>query len=140
MNNRSCTCALCATPFDATTSYGLCPACWSKDRLREWDRLRSATYYATRANVRATLTLPEWLTILSDFRGRCAYCLKDYYSLIERVDMRKGLVWGNVVPVCRACKVHKDSSWDTAVDRVASYLHGDLLDLPLDDSQEGEAL
>lgn len=136
MNNRSCICALCGIQFIATTSYGLCPACWNKDRLREYDRLCSVQRFLTHAGVLAPLTLPEWLSILSDFRGRCAYCLEQRYQLIERVNEHKGLVRGNVVPICRGCRVHKLSSWETAVERVQYYLNGDMSLLPLTDLEE----
>src|SRR5579864_1115207 len=115
MNKRPAICVLCYATFEATTMYGLCHACWQKDKLREWDRLQSAYKEARRANVPHTLDLPEWLSILSDFSGKCAYCLVAWYSRIERVDESKGLTKGNVVPICLACREHKLLSWDVAV-------------------------
>ena len=124
LNTRPAICVLCYATFEATTSYGLCHACWQRDKLREWDRLQSAYKDARRAKVPATLELPEWLSILSDFNGRCAYCLVSWYARIACVDERKGLVKGNVVPICLACREHKLLSWGEAVSRVQAYIDG----------------
>lgn len=115
-------CALCNSSFEAHTSYGLCPLCWSRDRLREFDRLESATRKAHRANLPVTLSLKQWLTVTSDYKGRCAFCLEVPYSFIEMVDPHQGLVWDNAVPVCRACAIHKAHSWEEAERRVHAYL------------------
>lgn len=115
-------CALCTTPFQARTSYGLCKNCWSRDRLREWDRLISAQRQAERLNVPATLTLVQWMSTASDFKGLCAYCLEMPFSLIEMVDPRLGLIWENVVPICKACHTHKHTSFEEAIRRVQVYL------------------
>lgn len=136
-------CAMCFSSFESHTSYGLCADCWTKDRLREWDRLQAAYKDALRKEVPVRLEIREWLTILSDFNGRCAYCMLHWYQHIEMVDSHQGLVYGNVVPVCSGCREHKRASWDVAVHRVQAYLRGDLAaqqvytpDLFLDDGEE----
>jgi hypothetical protein len=115
-------CVLCNAQFEARTSYGLCPACWQRDRLREFDRLESAKKFARVSNLPVTLTLIEWLAILSDFQGHCAYCQIGHYAIIEMVDRSKGLVRDNVVPACRSCDVFVRTSWDEAANRVISYV------------------
>ncbi len=116
------TCAICNTTFEARTSYGLCPACYSKDRLREWDRLQSAIKYAHNVNVPADLSLIHWLAVLSDFRGCCAFCEQTTYSFIETMNPVEGLTWHNVVPACRACSYHKRNGFEVARLRVQQYL------------------
>lgn len=120
-------CALCWSTFEAHTSYGLCPDCWSRDRLREFDRLESARAKAQRQNLPTTLTLREWLATTSDFSGKCAYCEEVPYSFVETVNPDLGLTWDNVVPVCRACSVHKVLSFDVAQNRVAAYLRHNVV-------------
>lgn len=117
-------CVICGLTFESRTSYGLCPLCWSKDRLREWDRVQSATRSALRANRPATLTLVQWLSTVSDFEGLCAYCQEMTYSYIDMVNPALGLIYENVVPLCRACAVHRRSSFEDAKIRVLKYLLG----------------
>ncbi len=69
------TCAICGMPFEARTTYGICPLCYHRDTLREFDRLESEKRRAIRAKLPATLTLVEWLSVVSDFNALCAYCL-----------------------------------------------------------------
>jgi hypothetical protein len=118
-------CALCNAEFEARTSYGLCKNCWQRDRLREWDRLEAAKKHVRRSGVPIELTLVEWLSIVSDFQGHCAYCLVQPYSSIEMVKPRRGLVRDNVVPCCRACQVHKQNSFDAAIERVQAYVESE---------------
>lgn len=123
-------CALCWSSYEARNGYGLCPDCWSRDRLREFDRLESATAKAHRHNLPVTLTLHQWLATISDFKGRCAYCQELPYSFIETVDEYAGLTWENAVPVCRACSIHKAKSWEAAQRRVDAYLvHNKVFEL-----------
>jgi hypothetical protein len=120
-----CTCVICGLPFDARTAYGLCPLCISKDRLREFDRVESAKRSAERAKLPVTLTLVQWLSVLSDFNGRCAYCLYHTSALIEMVAPMDGLTYENVAPICRGCHEHKRHGFETAIQRVQEYLSGD---------------
>jgi hypothetical protein len=115
-------CVLCCVPFDARTSYGLCPLCYSKDRLREYDRVESSRHHALRNNLPATLTLQQWLACLSDFAGLCSYCGLVPFSVIEIVDERKGLSHNNVVPSCRVCSHYRKQPFEQAEIRVRQYL------------------
>jgi antitoxin component HigA of HigAB toxin-antitoxin module len=126
-------CALCNTEFEARTSYGLCKNCWSKDRLREWDRLESAKKSIRRLGVPTSLTLVEWLSIVSDFQGRCAYCLVSNYFDMEMANPRLGLVRANVIPCCRSCQIHKHHTFDVALERVQAYLDSDPTVHAIDD-------
>jgi hypothetical protein len=116
------TCALCSATFEAKTAYALCPHCWTRDRLRELDRIESARYHTQRANLPSTLTLTEWLTRSAEFNGLCAYCLLIPFSYIWQVDSTKGLVYDNVVPACRACHKHLTTSFEHARWRVEEYV------------------
>ncbi len=119
---RQSTCCLCGDIFLARHNYGLCPQCCSKDLLREWDRVESAKFQAERRNIVATLTLPEWLATVSDFKGLCAFCQNHTYNLIERVDSEGGLTYDNVVPACRPCSDRRAEGYEKAESRVRSYL------------------
>jgi hypothetical protein len=123
MNTIPSICALCYAQFEASTAYGLCPLCWSKDRLREFDRVMTALKHARRDDLPATLEFIEWLVILSDWRGRCAYCDTPHYAAIEMVERWRGLVRENVVPACWSCDVHVRNGWQEAEDRVKSYIN-----------------
>lgn len=130
------TCEICGLPFESRTSYGLCPLCWEKSKLREYDRLHSAKYHAGRAQVPATLTLVQWLSVVSDFKGLCAYCLEVPFSVIEQVSPLAGLIYENVVPACKACHKIKRTGFEQAHSRVLSYLtsaqRGESVDVSCD--------
>lgn len=119
------TCVICGLPFEARTSYGLCPLCISKDKLREYDRLDSARRSAERAKLSCSLTLVQWLSVLSDFSGMCAYCGLHSLILIEMVNELAGLVYENVVPCCKTCHEHKRHGFEKATERVRVYLSGE---------------
>lgn len=129
-------CAMCFVSFAAYTSYGICPGCYSSDRLYQWDKLQSATREAKRREQPASLDLRSWLTVLSDHDGKCAYCQVHHAQSIEVVDSAQGLVYGNVVPICAGCREHKRSSWNLAAERVAAYLRGCVAEqLPLSEEE-----
>lgn len=116
------TCAICSSTFEARTSYGLCPSCYNRDKLREWDKLQSAIKRAERDNLPATLTLIQLLSVISDFRGMCALCQVAPYSVIEIVFRSAGLTWNNIIPACRSCSEIKRVGWEKACVRVMQYL------------------
>lgn len=117
------TCCICGKVFTARHSYGLCPSCVSKDRLREFDRLESTIHALRRKNVYPlSLALVEWLSTISDFQGTCAFCREYNHSVIELVVREKGLVYDNVVPACRACSKRRQYGYEEAEDRVKVYL------------------
>lgn len=119
------TCAICGTDFPARHSYGLCPACFTRDAARELDRIETSAYKARKSGVTATLTLREWLSAVSDAKGLCAWCQEYTYSVIEMVEPARGLVHGNVAPACRACSHHRCFGFMWAENRVHQYLKSD---------------
>jgi hypothetical protein len=131
------TCVLCGDNFEAMHNYGLCKKCWSRDRLREWDRILSSSKQAEKEGLPYSLLLTQWLSLTSDLKGLCAYCQEYSYSIIEMVDPIKGLVYGNVIPACRACHVHKKHGFNTAEQRVKDFLASDR---PVKTVEELEAL
>lgn len=126
---HSSTCVLCYTAFESNTSYGLCPHCWSRDRLREFDRLETALHSARRHGYKASLQLHEWMSIIGDFNGYCAFCLVEPLDRLEVICREQGVIVGNVVPICRSCYVHRQDGWEAAVIRVQRYLSGEEGDL-----------
>jgi hypothetical protein len=115
-------CCICGTDFVARHSYGLCSSCFTRDAARELDRVETALHKARRSGVAATLTLKEWLSAISDFKGLCGYCQEYTYSIIEMVELSKGLTYDNVVPSCKACSTRRREGYGTAEHRVKQYL------------------
>lgn len=118
------TCAICGLPFEAKTSYGLCPLCINATTLKEFDKCEAAIKQAKREGFRSTLTLVEWLATVSDTNGKCLYCMENHAYYIERVDPDRGLSKDNAVPICGACHQIKTHGWQRAEARVAAYLAG----------------
>jgi hypothetical protein len=118
------TCLLCPQTFEARTSYGLCPKCQDQHTLREYDRLESRIRQARRERtVPITLTLKDWMSIISDSQGLCSFCREYTCSVIEIVERDRGLTYENVVPACRACSTRRHEGYQYAEDRVRFYLH-----------------
>lgn len=115
-------CLICGATFEARTSYGLCSSCISKDKLREFDRWHSAIRQAEKINLPADLTFLQFLSVVSDFRGMCAFCglMPHYY--IEPMNPFAGLTWHNVVPACRSCSYLKRTGFGTVQKRIEEYL------------------
>jgi hypothetical protein len=115
------TCALCGRQYEAPAhvagSYGLCPDHWSRDTLREYDRLQSARRHVLEG-APATLTLAEWLAIIAKWRGLCALCQIATFSELAIWIPARGLAANNVAPLCRVCAHHKKHSFLSAMERV----------------------
>lgn len=144
MTTPSTTCLICGSTFTARHSYGLCPQCIRRDTLREYDRLRSASRFADRAKLPNTLTLLQWLSVVSDWRGKCALCEEMVHHEIAMLNPIAGLVWENVVPVCRSCSQHLHHGFETALKKAREYLTANvgrteedirLEDVELDDEE-----
>jgi hypothetical protein len=118
-------CSLCgeqyAAPANVRAYHGLCPTHWSGDTLREWDRWEAARSQAAH-DVPATLTLAEWLAILSHHRGKCAICQQVQFSRLATWIPAEGLTAHNVVPLCKACHWNREHSWRDAIERVTAQL------------------
>jgi len=118
------TCVICGTDFSARHAYGLCPTCLTRDSARELDRVETALHKARKSGLTATLTLREWISVISDFKGLCAWCQEYTYSMIEMVDPARGLTYDNTAPCCRACAHHRKHGFLLAEKRVMVYLQG----------------
>lgn len=118
------TCCICGLNFKSRNSYGLCEKCTSKDRLREYDRVESYTRSARRANLPVSLTLVEFLSTVSDFQGKCAFCREYTFNCIVMLDPKKGLTYDNSVPSCTACKIHYVNGFWEAIKRVRTLIDG----------------
>lgn len=117
------TCSICGKSFDAHSSYGICSACFSRDRLREYDRVESAVRQARREGIcPISLVLLEWLSILSDAHGVCLLCKRYGASKILMADRAVGLVYANVIPACYACEHHYIHGFDSAKEEIKLYL------------------
>jgi len=118
-------CELCQQSYEMPSSQrsyqGLCPSHWSKDTLREWDRLDSARRHLQPGRPN-TLTLLEWLGIVTAYRGMCALCEMNRMDALAIWIPASGLQAGNVAPLCRVCHYHKEHSFLSAMDRVSAQL------------------
>jgi hypothetical protein len=123
---NAASCILCGqdyqVPSTTPRSYqGLCSLCFSQDALREWDRLESFRSHLA-PGTPDTLTLQEWLQIITRYRSKCALCLVVHFSRIAIWIPAAGLSVGNTVPLCTACSFHKDHSWRDAIQRLDAQL------------------
>lgn len=117
------TCCICGKTFTARHSYGLCPMCLSHDRIREYDRVESVASKARKQGiVPVTLTLVEWLSVMSDHAGLCSFCCIYSASVIEMHDRTKGLTYDNVIPACKACVAMRRGGLEEAEKRIGVYL------------------
>ncbi len=116
-------CTICGKNFDCRTSYGICATCYTPERLREFDRVESAARQARRAGiVPITLTLVDWLAVLSSAHGVCMLCKRYGASKIVMADPKKGLVYTNVIATCYACEYFWHNGFDNARAEVMQYL------------------
>ncbi len=116
-------CALCDREFEARTNYGICARCCNELNLAEWDRLRSTIErYRRHGGIKCDITLSQWISTIQDFHGRCAYCERLKPHDIEIVDMQKGIVWNNIVPICDVCKKYRRETFTASEVRVRDYL------------------
>ncbi|GHO90247.1 hypothetical protein KSF_002950 [Reticulibacter mediterranei] len=73
--------------------------------IREYDRVRGQIIRARYIRAEATLTLPEWLSILAYFQWRCAYCQNKPFQVMHHLIPRPqgGTSVDNCVPACYRC-------------------------------------
>lgn len=115
-------CCICDASFEAKHNYGLCSSHFSRDILREYDRIETARRKATQQGLPADISLLQWLGVISDTKGLCMLCEEYTYQYIEMYRSAKGLVHGNVFPCCRACKKFFKGGIEIAKERVKLYL------------------
>lgn len=118
-------CVLCGVQYEAPAGVfgyeGLCPDHWSRDTLREYDRIISARRQLAKGSP-ATLKLSEWLAIVGSWRGLCALCQLVPYSLLAIWRPDRGLIAGNVVPLCKVCNAFRGRSFDDAMRQIDMQL------------------
>jgi len=123
-------CIACSSPYVTSPrpgdTYTLCPTClplaWSRDALREADRIESARRHVL-ASAPQTLTLQQWLAIIGRYAGRCALCTVTAYSVLAVWTPEAGLTAHNVVPLCKSCEYHRIHNFANALERVRLELH-----------------
>jgi hypothetical protein len=104
-----------------------------QNRKRESTKVQYHVNSAKRLGLPATLTLPEWMETLSDFHGKCAYCGKAPYAVLEHVQPMiagGGTTAFNCVPACARCNLLKldtppellPPGFDAALERIQRYL------------------
>lgn len=123
---NTASCILCGqdyeTPASTPRAYqGLCALCFSSDALREMDRLESFRSHLAPGTI-DSLTLQEWLQIITSNRGKCALCKIVHFSKVAIWIEAQGFTDGNVVPLCTACHFHKEHSWGDAIQRLDAQL------------------
>ncbi|OLD63927.1 MAG: hypothetical protein AUF65_00835 [Chloroflexi bacterium 13_1_20CM_50_12] len=115
-------CTICGKTFDARHSYGLCPIHCVRDTLRELDRVESIARYAKRTSKLCTITLLQWMSVLSDHMGLCAFCQEYTANVIEMFNPSEGYTYANVIPACKACSHMRRQTFESAEIRIANYL------------------
>ncbi len=90
-----------------------------KQKIRKYSKsqkgyLARARRRARVAGVAATLTLTEWLEILTAHKNSCAYCKRPFVGKLKpeqdhKIPVNKGggLTKENIVPACRYCNASK---------------------------------
>ena len=120
-------CCICGKDLDPSVrhSYGLCPLHATRDLLREYDRIESLVKYAYRNSILCSITLLEWMAVLSDFRGCCACCQHYTANVIEMFNPSEGYTYFNVIPACKACSIIRRETMKKTEARIAAYLEKD---------------
>lgn len=133
-------CPLCGTIFYVPKrdmrQDTICPECLvTKDTEYIISQLQTVSLHNSRARregLPATLTLRQWHQALKDFKGLCAYCRKEYGSVLEHfipVSKGGGTTVDNCVPACASCNSSKGSRHPDDItygvpniDKVRNYL------------------
>ena len=109
MNTVRCT--VCTSGWEShRKSDGICPNCRTPENKRHWSSVYQALIRVPRK--KATLSMRDWLKTVSDFSGKCAYCLEnDATSLDHFVPVSKGGETSarNCVPACATCNYRKQN-------------------------------
>jgi hypothetical protein len=82
-------------------------------KMSEEKTLQAHLSRARRANVRADLTIQQWIETLAHFNFGCAYCNRRGYEALDHyIPIKKGggTTVSNCVPSCNRCNVRKDSN------------------------------
>jgi hypothetical protein len=98
-------CSIC----EKESQYETCLSC-EKQFRNERHRVRAQILRAKQHHAPATLTLHEWLEILTNFHWRCAYCHGPYELMEHYIPLpHGGTTADNVVPACFSCNSKKSN-------------------------------
>ncbi len=112
----------------------LCYPCYHEKR-RLIDLVKFHNYRAKKLGLVNTLTVAQWLSVQTDFNGKCAYCQKEKGDILEHfvpLSYGGGTVRGNIVPACDTCNRKKIGQHPAFtknipqedIERVRQYLAG----------------
>src|SRR5258708_32831907 len=76
-------CPQCHTDYFSRQAKRLCDKCRMKDNQAEKRVVERHLRKARKSNREANLTIEQWLTTLQYFEGKCAYCQKQPYEVLE---------------------------------------------------------
>lgn len=104
------------------------PKEWPIDRLNK--QVNGAVSRARRILLPATLTLEEWIVTIDHFAGRCAYCRKRPFQVLEHfvsITNGGGTTPGNYLPACLKCNAKKiyvdvDTAFPNTIEELDAYL------------------
>jgi len=130
-------CWICGKPVQGDTTRYCKGECRDVANNRSMN-LNIAIKNAKNQKLPANLPLEDWMQAFNDFRGKCAYCLKEKATEIDHFIpycFGGGTTIDNCVPACHACNSYKNNhhpdSLPTypqklispeAVERVRTYL------------------
>jgi hypothetical protein len=86
------------------SSKSVCLDCHEK--YPDWATVQSHLGRARKAGAQATLTIKEWTLAIRHFNGKCAYCNKRKYQVLEHykpVSLSGGTTSDNCLPACYQC-------------------------------------
>ncbi|HZU01585.1 MAG TPA: HNH endonuclease [Ktedonobacteraceae bacterium] len=81
--------------------------------VREHTRVQQQLFRARSADLPATLTFRQWIAILEQHQGLCAFCKKKPFEAMEHllpVYIGGGTTAENCVPTCQSCNSRKSRS------------------------------
>jgi HNH endonuclease len=107
------------------------------DMIQELKRVRQNLSNAEVRGLPATLTLEEWLAILEQYQGMCAYCLTTPFEALDHLIPltvgEDGTVATNCLPSCKSCNSRKGGYYEALplspterLDRVRFLVQSDL--------------
>lgn len=86
------------------SSKSVCLECHSK--YPDWALVQSHLGRAKKVDAPATLTVAAWTATVHHFNGKCAYCNKRKYQVLEHykpISLLGGTVNDNCLPACNRC-------------------------------------
>lgn len=90
------------------------PLSLGSDRVREYKRVKAHNRRAKNIGASGDLTVSEWINIVKEHKGKCAYCGGKAEALEHIVPIARGgsTTAGNVVPACMDCNSRKGARYE----------------------------